>query len=83
MKNAISKNLFKRILPVFAGAALGFTYYYYVGCNRGCAITGNPYISTVYGAFAGFLFVDWKSILKKNLNKETKDNKLWNTVFLK
>ena len=65
----------KRILPVVVGAAAGYAYYYYVGCNRGCAITGNPIISTVYGAFAGFLFVDWKSIFKKNLNKNTKDNK--------
>ena len=48
---------------------------YYVGCNRGCAITGNPIISTAYGAFAGFLFVDWKSIFQKSSNKETEDNK--------
>lgn len=65
----------KRILPIVVGAVAGYAYYYYVGCNRGCAITGNPIISTVYGAFAGFLFVDWKSIFKKDLNKNTKDNK--------
>ena len=65
----------KRILPVMIGAAAGYSYYYYVGCNRGCAITGNPFISTAYGAFAGFLFVDWKSIFKKNTNKETRNNK--------
>ena len=65
----------KRILPVVVGAVAGYAYYYYVGCNRGCAITGNPFISTAYGAFAGFLFVDWKSIFIKNLNKNTKDNK--------
>ena len=65
----------KRILPIVVGAVAGYAYYYYVGSNRGCAITGNPIISTVYGAFAGFLFVDWKSIFKKDLNKNTKDNK--------
>jgi len=48
------------------GALAGYSYYYYVGCNRGCAITVNPFISTAYGAFAGFLFIDWKSIFNKN-----------------
>jgi len=64
----------KRILPVAVGAIAGYAYYYYVGCNRGCAITGNPIISTAYGAFAGFLFVDWKSIFNKNKKEEVKDN---------
>jgi len=64
----------KRILPVVGGAVAGYSYYYYIGCDRGCAITGNPFISTAYGAFAGFLFVDWKSIFNKK-NDETKDNK--------
>jgi len=64
----------KRILPVVVGTLGGYLYYYYVGCNRGCAITGNPIISTAYGAFAGFLFVDWKFIFNKKLDKETKDN---------
>ena len=65
--------LAKRILPVVGGAIAGYVYYYYVGCNRGCTITGNPFISTAYGAFAGFLFVDWKSIFSKNKKEEIKD----------
>jgi len=64
----------KRILPVVVGAVAGYSYYYYVGCNRGCAITGNPFISTVYGAFAGFLFFDWKSIFQKYSDKERREN---------
>lgn len=64
----------KPVLTVLVGAAGGYLYYYYVGCNRGCAITGNPFISTAYGAFAGFLFIDWKSIFKK-LNNKTKGDK--------
>mgnify|MGYP003423813024 FL=1 len=64
----------KRIVPVLGGAIAGYAYYYYVGCNRGCAITGNQFISTAYGAFAGFLFVDWKSIFNKNKKVETKEN---------
>lgn len=62
----------KQILPVVGGAIAGYSYYYYVGCNGSCPISGNPYVSTVYGAFAGFLFVDWKSIFNK---KKLKDNK--------
>lgn len=65
----------KRILPIVIGATGGYLYYYYVGCNRGCPISGNPFISTAYGAFAGFLFVDWKSIFNKNIKEETKENK--------
>lgn len=60
----------KRILPVVIGAVGGYLYYYYVGCNGSCPISGNPFISTAYGAFAGFLFVDWKSIFKKNSKEE-------------
>ncbi|MFC2133033.1 DUF6132 family protein [Bacteroidota bacterium] len=53
----IDKNfLIKRALPVLAGALLGYAYYYFIGCNGGgCPITGNPYISTGYGAAAGLI----------------------------
>jgi hypothetical protein len=48
--------ILKRILPVIVGGLLGFGYYYFIGCNSGgCAITSNPYISTAYGAFFGFI----------------------------
>ena len=48
--------IIKRVLPIVAGALLGFAYYYYIGCNSGsCAISSNPYISTVYGGLIGFL----------------------------
>lgn len=46
----------KRIFPVFAGALLGYGYYYFIGCRTGsCPITSNPWISTLYGAFAGLI----------------------------
>jgi hypothetical protein len=77
LKNAILKILFKRILPVFAGAALGFTYYYYVGCKSGsCPIQSNPFYSTLYGAVIGFIlsFPNRKKITKKmKANKISKD----------
>src|SRR5574338_130587 len=65
----------KLILPVVGGAIAGYSYYYYVGCNGSCPISGNPYISTAYGAFAGFLFIDWKSLFNKNNNLTEKGNK--------
>jgi hypothetical protein len=48
--------LLKKLFPVIAGAALGFSYYYFIGCKTGsCPITGNPWISTTYGALTGFI----------------------------
>ncbi len=47
---------FKPILFALIGGALGFSYYYFIGCTtNSCAITSNPYISTGYGLGAGFL----------------------------
>lgn len=60
----------KRIFPITAGAVLGYAYYHYIGCNGSCPISGNPYVSTIYGAFAGGLFVDWKAVFNKNKNSE-------------
>lgn len=53
----ISKQfILKRVLPIVAGAGLGFAYYYFIGCRTGtCPITGNPYISSLYGAFVGLI----------------------------
>jgi hypothetical protein len=51
-----SNILLKRVLPVLAGAVLGYMYYYYIGCNSGhCPITSDPLISTVYGGVLGLL----------------------------
>ena len=48
--------IYKRVLPVVVGAILGYAYYYYIGCVSGtCAITSNPYISTIYGGVIGLL----------------------------
>jgi len=60
--------LIKRVLPVLIGGVLGYAYYHFIGCNSGsCAITSNPYISTVYGAFVGLMF----AIPSKKKNEKT------------
>ena len=35
------------------GAALGFGYYYFVGCSNGCPLSSSWYIMTGYGFLAG------------------------------
>ncbi len=46
------------VLASLIGAALGFSYWYFVGCNSGgCLISGYWPNSTAYGALVGVLFV--------------------------
>ena len=41
-------------LVALVGAAGGYAYYYYVGCQSGtCAITASPILSTFLGAALG------------------------------
>jgi hypothetical protein len=59
----------KRLGPIALGAFGGFLYYTYIGCNsNSCAITSDPYISTVYGAVMGSVFTQWGN--KKNKKSE-------------
>lgn len=38
------------------GAGLGYGYHRFIGCRSGtCAITANPYTSTLYGLVVGVL----------------------------
>ncbi len=47
-----------RAVSVALGGAAGFLYYKFVGCKTGaCPLTGNPWISTLYGAFIGWMIV--------------------------
>ncbi len=41
-------------LVALVGAAGGYAYYYYVGCNSGtCAIAASPILSTMLGTALG------------------------------
>lgn len=57
------------------GAALGFTYWYFVGCNSGsCAITSSPVNSTLYGLAMGMLTMNMFAGDRKN-NEQQKNGK--------
>ncbi len=44
------------IIGAIVGGGLGFAYYKFIGCSSGtCPLTGNPIISTIYGAVLGAL----------------------------
>lgn len=46
-----------KALPVVLGAVGGYAYYHFIGCEGGCPITGNPWISTFYGAMMGAILL--------------------------
>ena len=67
------KNKKITILITLLGAALGFAYWYFVGCASGsCGITSVWWRSTLYGAFMGFLLSDisFKQTKKEKTNEE-------------
>ena len=47
----------KIVLFSLVGGALGYGYYYYVGCSNGghCPLTSRWYITTLYGLVVGLL----------------------------
>lgn len=66
--------ILKLVVPVLLGAVGGFLYYNFIGCNGSCAITGNPYVSTLYGAGVGAVLVNWKSGIKSMRNNNKLEN---------
>ena len=66
MKNWVQKNKLYFIGAALGGIA-GFLYWKYIGCLTGtCAITSNPFRSTIYGAIMGSLLL---SIFNKSPKK--------------
>jgi hypothetical protein len=52
-------NYIKWIIGISIGAILGFSYWYFIGCNSNtCTITSSPTNSTLYGALMGFLLMN-------------------------
>jgi len=52
----LSKKILLPLIGGLVGAALGFLYWNFVGCNSGgCAITSKPLNSTLYGSVMGGL----------------------------
>lgn len=50
----LNQNWKKVGLYGLVGLALGYAYYYFIGCNSGsCAISSNPYLTSGYGLGAG------------------------------
>lgn len=67
---ALVVNYKLEIIGAIAGSALGFTYWYFVGCASGtCAITSNPVRSSLYGALLGALVL---GLFKTDKNKTQK-----------
>ena len=73
MKLTLKKWLLKNkwiISGVIIGGISGFVYYKQVGCSSGsCAITSNPYMSTLYFSVLGGLLV---SIIKSDSKTDKK-----------
>ena len=58
-------NLIKMSIGIILGGAVGFAYYYFIGCKSGtCAITSSPVNSTLYGVLLGVL---WTFSTKKKV----------------
>jgi len=64
-KESIWKKRYIKVFTLFSiiglviGAIGGYIYYLKVGCSSGsCAISSNPYISTLWGAAMGYLLGD-------------------------
>ena len=67
MKDRILNNKWT-LIGVVLGAAGGYAYYYFIGCNSGsCAITSSPINSTIYGAIMGGLLFN---IIQSEINKK-------------
>lgn len=67
------KSYYKILIGAATGAALGFAYYYFIGCSSGtCPITSRWYTSTIYGAFFGIVAL-WPGKKKKLEEKPGQD----------
>ena len=68
----LNKSNLRRIsLGVILGGAIGFAYYYFIGCKSGtCGITSSPVNSTLYGVLLGVLWTFPTKKKKKSIKYE-------------
>lgn len=57
---SVSRNTYLWIIGTFTflGVAGGYAYFYFIGCNQGCTIQSNPYLSMLWGGAMGYLIPD-------------------------
>ena len=58
-------------IAVVIGAVAGWFYWSQWGCTNGCAITGSPVNSTLYGGLMGGLLVN---VVRKDRKNEQPNN---------
>jgi uncharacterized membrane protein YhaH (DUF805 family) len=56
----ISRKKYLWVIGTFTllGVTGGYLYYYFIGCNNGCTIQSNPYLSMIWGGAMGYLLPD-------------------------
>lgn len=79
--SAINKLLKKisviAIIGLVIGAIGGYLYYSQIGCVSGsCAITSNPWMSTLWGAAFGYLVFDMFDKRKKEKSEKQNPHEL-------
>ncbi len=70
----IVRNRQWQLLVAAIGGISGFAYYYFIGCRgASCPISGNPWISTGWGALIGWLAVPQRGKISPNPEKGEKN----------
>jgi len=70
MKNFLVRYKWK-LVGVFIGAAVGFAYWYFIGCASGtCPIQSHWQSSTMYGGLIGYILPNGPKKKSKNKNPE-------------
>lgn len=56
----VSRNTYLWIIGSFTlvGVLGGYLYFHFIGCNDGCTIRSNPYLSMLWGGAMGYLVPD-------------------------
>lgn len=71
MFSKIVRNWYWYLPGIVIGAASGFFYWKYFGCNGTCMITSNPVRSIIYFAFMGLLVNQLFKPQKKEIDKHS------------